>query len=226
MILIGISDLHGYLPTIPRFDLLIIAGDICPVVNHGVRYQEDWIFHKFIPWLKNLEYNDEFSKVIFIGGNHDKIFEKKSKVGEVITLETRGNAIFLQDSGYNFVNTEVDWKIYGTPYCHIFGNWSFMKSDEKLKEIYSRIPENLDILITHDVPYNTNCDYTQFGKIRHAGNEVLREAILEKKPRINICGHLHDPINNIEDTLGDTKIYNVASVDELYQLKENYYSII
>ena len=41
------------------------------------------------------------------------------------------------------------YKVFETLYCKIFGNWAFMCENKTLKEI----PEELNILMNHDVAY-------------------------------------------------------------------------
>lgn len=44
-------------------------------------------------------------------------------------------------------------RIYGSPWAAYVGNWVFMARPEKAGEIWSKIPEKTDILITHGPPY-------------------------------------------------------------------------
>ena len=75
---IGISDLHGYLPPITEeFDLLLIGGDICPAHSHYYYFQRMWLATDFVKWVSELPYKDEWSKVIFIGGNHDEYLDQE-----------------------------------------------------------------------------------------------------------------------------------------------------
>lgn len=105
-----------------------------------------------------------------------------------------------------------------------------MQPDSKLKETYSAIPENIDILLTHDAPYGTSdiCyEWTQYGReLEHIGNKPLRDAILEKHPTWNIHGHLHSANHDIE-LLGNTKVVNVSIVNESYNVvyKPFYFTI-
>lgn len=225
---IALSDLHGFLPNnIPEFDLLIIAGDTNPVWNHNIDYSRKWYLENFAEWINHLKFKDEFSKVILVAGNHDWLLARDKSIIQKLEAATNYNLKYLQDEEYNFVNTEVDWRIYGTPWCQIFGNWAFMVNDHKLALKYSSIPEGLDILVGHDMPFNT-ADKVFFTGDKNEGNKVLAEAITNKKPRIYIGGHLHDPENQklSPAKLGETLVYNVASVDEEYNLKQNYYTLI
>jgi hypothetical protein len=45
------------------------------------------------------------------------------------------------------------WTIWGSPLCHIFGNWAFMNTDEYNKSQFEKMPENVDFLTTHDAAY-------------------------------------------------------------------------
>ena len=54
MIICAVSDLHGQLPDIPKCDLLLIAGDVCPVTNHSLDFQEHWLDTEFRWWLKKI----------------------------------------------------------------------------------------------------------------------------------------------------------------------------
>src|SRR4051794_28325438 len=69
------SDLHGTLPTIEPCDLLLIAGDICPVDNHELTYQHQWLDGPFRNWLS--ECQGKAGAIVGIAGNHDFIFERE-----------------------------------------------------------------------------------------------------------------------------------------------------
>ena len=110
------------------------------------------------------------------------------------------------------------YKIFGTPYCKVFGNWAYMKPNSDLKEKFSEIPEGLDILLTHDVAYGYADQSLQdigYGTDTHFGTVELRDAILEKKPKYHFSGHIHTADHNLV-MIGDTKHYNVSYLDERY----------
>jgi hypothetical protein len=52
MKIVAIADLHGILPEVPPCDLLLLAGDLTPVTNHGVQFQADWLATEFRVWLR------------------------------------------------------------------------------------------------------------------------------------------------------------------------------
>lgn len=204
---IGISDLHGYLPPITEeFDLMLIGGDICPAHSHYYYFQRMWLATDFVKWVSELPYKDEWSKVIFIGGNHDCYLDQEpnpnkgsfSSIYTDILKPCGGRLIYLEDDEYTFEKMDDDGqfetlKIYGTPWCKIFGNWWFMRSDEFLKKAFDAIPEDLDILLTHDAPAIPPYGIIQMGwyKGTDAGNIPLAEAIKEKCPKWAIHGHIH-----------------------------------
>ena len=66
MKIVAISDLHGQLPTVPECDLLLIAGDICPVHNHKLFYQDIWLRSVFAAWLRQ----QRAKRIIGVWGNH------------------------------------------------------------------------------------------------------------------------------------------------------------
>lgn len=200
---IAISDLHGDLPEIKEsFDVLLIGGDICPTYKHTYDFQHYWMMQYFLPWVMELPFNDEASKVIFIGGNHDCYLdqEPKPEVGVYSNiypdlLKPAGNRlVYLEDDEYIFEKLDGEWiKIYGTPWCKIFGNWWFMANDKTLKEKYNLIPDDVDILLTHDAPaIPPHGIITQgWSKGTNAGNMVLGEIVKVKMPNYLIYGHIH-----------------------------------
>ena len=78
MRIVVISDLHGHLPELPDFDLLLIGGDVCPATNHNRYFQEDWLNGTFSTWINSLPYRNVFSRVVMIAGNHDFWMFKKA----------------------------------------------------------------------------------------------------------------------------------------------------
>lgn len=131
---------------------------------------------------------------------------------KVIVLKNEEyNYEYLSDEGIKYL------KIFGTPYCKIFGNWAFMLSNEKLKQKYSFIPEDCDILISHDAPDINNLGLISMGHWsgENAGNTVLAEAVNEKKPKMVFCGHIHSG-NHELTKVDNTWFANVSYVNESY----------
>lgn len=109
------------------------------------------------------------------------------------------------------------YKIFGSPYCKIFGLWAFMRSADILIKKFNEIPENVDILFTHDAPYGTSdvCLEGQWADGNHIGNTQLRDIILSRQPIYHFHGHLHSSNHN-EELLGITKVFNTSILDERY----------
>ena len=218
------SDLHGHLPFINTpFDLLLICGDICPAHDHSFNFQIGWFQHEFSKWINTLPFKDEFSKVVFIPGNHDFFGERIQKEHlDVFNIETQNRAVFLRNTAYNFWylsdEGKNEVKIFGTPYCKIFGNWAFMVSDQTLEKKFNEIPEGLDILIAHDSPDLNGLGMINEGwtKGTDAGNKILSKYVTERKPKFFFSGHIHSGNHNFEK-IGDTYMANVSYINEKYQ---------
>ena len=114
------------------------------------------------------------------------------------------------------------YKIFGTPFCHEFGNWAFMYSDDKLKELYTPIPSECDILISHDA-----ADINDLGLVppniwhptnsENAGNKILAEFIKKLKPKYYFCGHIHEGNHQVTEIDGIT-MANVSLLNDSYQI--------
>ena len=213
----AISDLHGTLIDIEPCDLVLICGDIVPLnIQSNSKKTYKWFQTVFKEWADNLPCN----KVLFVAGNHDLGLEHHQE---------RYEKLFPEDNKVTYLcNTSYDYKgikIFGTPYCKQFGHWPFMKDDNTLTKLFEEIPYNLDILISHDAPYGyTDVCLQQLDWISkdHLGNMPLRNAIIEKKPKVVFHGHLHSANHEFE-LLENSKVVNCSIVDEQYNI--NYYPI-
>lgn len=231
--IIAFSDPHGKLPVITEeFDLMLIGGDVCPAHDHYNWYQRDWLSTTFVSWVKSLPFKDADSKVVFIGGNHDIYLEQEpnpnrgdySSIYTDILKPCGGRLVYLEDDEYVYEKANEDGKIeslkiYGTPWCKIFGNWAFMRSDEKLAQLYDNIPEGVDILLTHDAPAIQGHGKITMGRWagEDAGSRVLAKAIKEKKPRYVFSGHIHSASHTLTKVYRkNTYIRNVSILDEDY----------
>lgn len=211
----AISDLHGYLPEIDMCDLVLICGDI--VSLHSQRYPKScktWYLDWFEPWVNELPCD----KVLFIPGNHECGVEGHEDFYKEYFGKYNKATILIHEPYEYFDIIGKSYKIFGTPYCKIFGNWAYMRPNSDLKERFSEIPEGLDILLTHDVAYGYADQSLQdigYGTDEHFGTIELRDAILEKKPKLHLSGHIHSADHNLV-MIGDTKHYNVSYLNEKY----------
>ena len=81
------------------------------------------------------------------------------------------------------------FRVFGSPYSPAKGLWAFGYTPEKAFDMWEQIPLNTDILITHTPP-KYHCDESHAGV--PAGCEVLRQALWRIRPRLAICGHVHE----------------------------------
>lgn len=220
------SDLHGYLPEINPCDIVLIAGDISPLDIQRNHYEmEFWIRSKFAEWINNLPCD----QVIMVAGNHDfylqNIMNDEIAIYDSITKPTKGKLDILYNQMCVVTDKEaVMYNICGTPYCRQFKNWAFMDTPEKLKEYYSTMPDNCDIVLTHDAPKIGKLGTTTEGFNKgDYGNEILAKAIKEKSPRYVFCGHIHSGDHELKTYrgYGNTKFANVSYIDESYSPKYN-----
>lgn len=216
MKIVAISDLHGYLPEdIEPCELVLICGDISPLKIQGFNtLMREWIIEIFKPWCESLPCD----KVIFIAGNHDFYLNSNHNfIKEQFSNDDK--VTYLCNESYIYTSKEgKNYNIFGSPYCKVFGNWAFMRNDEILTELFSEIPENLDILITHDTPYGYSdiCLEAPWTNYEHIGNIPLRDAILEKSPAVSLSGHLHSASHEWI-RIGNTKHINCSIKNEQYE---------
>lgn len=221
---LAVSDLHGNLPEIKTgFDLLMIPGDICPDM-YGISYSQiDWFNNNFIPWVNSLPFNNIWSKLILIPGNHDSLFNGLVSKAQILEWELKTNnhlKILIHDM-YEFeypVNDGIDTLlIFGTPYCKKFGSWDFMIEDSVLDKKYSQIPKGIDILLSHDSPNIEKIGAVLDESSRFynplAGNSILAEHIWRIKPKIFHSGHMHSGNHNFI-LKGGVWLANVSLVNE------------
>ena len=226
----AISDIHGSLIPIDPTDLLIIAGDWCPLeIQNTIWFMREWIHDCLLPWFKEIQAD----KIIFIAGNHDFICDFNfiqiplrespsitfSKNILYPSLKRQGllhKVSYLENSYIKYRG----YKIFGTPYVDGCNGWAF--SQGEIRGSYSLIPK-CDILITHQPPLFGGVGRTTVDGVEYElGSWSLLEAIRDKKPKYVFCGHVHNG-NHILQTYNhsdseQTKILNCAIKDEDYQV--------
>lgn len=215
MKILATSDLHGNLPDVPPCDLLLIGGDVCPVYDHDLKFQWDWLNADFRYWLKDIAFHAG-CKIVGIAGNHDFIFEKEPAQVEALNLPWT----YLQDSGTEFNGISI----YGLPWVPNLAQWAFYADREQLALRYGGVPKGTDIVLSHGPPFGLG-DYTapRFGNI-HAGAKSANDMLGRVNPKVFINGHIHEGFGQYQyrgQHGKRTDVYNVSLVDECYECRFN-----
>lgn len=171
MRIVLISDTHGLHRQlkVPSGDLLIHAGDFT------FYSKPPSIISDFNAWLGSLPHRHK----VIVPGNHEFALEEPSERA-IIT-----NATLLVDSDV----TVEGLRIWGSPTTPLYGGAFGMSRATDRKKHWARIPDDLDILITHGPPLGI-LDAAP-GSQGHGGCPELTEAVLETKPRLHAFGHIH-----------------------------------
>lgn len=92
----------------------------------------------------------------------------------------------------------TEFVVFGSPYSPRHGLWAFYydapagpsaSDDADLTALWELIPLQADIVVTHTPP-RTHCDGTD--ERRATGCEALRRALWRVRPKLAVCGHMHD----------------------------------
>jgi predicted phosphohydrolase len=199
MHIVALSDLHGNLPPLPACDLLLLAGDLCPLRDHSLHRQAQWLDAEFRAWLQSAPAR----KIVGVAGNHDWIFQKAPRLVPPDLPWT-----YLQDGGLLWEGL----RLYGSPWQPWFFDWAFNAGPDELRRKWQAIPDDTDVLLLHCPPRGYG-DRTVGGN--HAGCPHLLERIEELRPRLAVFGHIHE--GRGQWTLGPTTLANVSIVDEAYE---------
>ena len=193
MKILHLSDTHGKhreLANIPPADVLVHSGDF--TLAGGDSEALD-----FIEWFCDLPYKHK----IFIAGNHDDCLYNSSLDG------LPDNVHYLCDSGV----TINDIIFYGAPmFVGLF--------DDELKQIehYDRIPDKVDVLITHRPPLGI-LDNTD-GKILY-GSSLLYDKVTTLKPKLHLFGHAHEAYGTVK--WNGTTFSNATVADNKYFIRQS-----
>lgn len=205
-----ISDTHNKHNEIklPDADLLIHCGDHSSLG----KIQELVNFNK---WLGNIKH--KYQKIIIIPGNHDFLYQTNE--GLARNLVPNAEILIDQTTQYNGL------KIYGSPWQPEFFDWAFnLPRGEQLRQVWDKIPEDTDILITHGPPHGI-MDFCQNG---HVGCQDLLERV-KKLPNLKLhCfGHIHEghgsefhEFKRNETIQNNTvQFVNASILDDRYKIK-------
>ena len=188
--LVIVSDTHhkeGGI-VVPPGDVLIHAGDF---TDTGELSQ----CVKFNQWLGTLPHKHK----VVIAGNHETTFDKDEyhKLGPRFhgakpfdpeeCRATLTNCVYLENSDITIDGV----KIWGSPWSAWFHDWGFnVKRGQPSDDLWSTIPEDTDVLITHGPPIG-------HGDLCFSGNragcvDLLRHVNHRVKPICHIFGHIHE----------------------------------
>jgi len=178
-----ISDTHELHREVevPPGDILIHAGDFTMNSKSAEKLLD------FNEWLGELPH----AYRVVIPGNHDSIVEDASR-RSLIT-----NATLLINESVEIMGL----KFWGSPTTPLLGEAFGVVSDTARAKLYSRIPADTDILVTHGPPYGI-LDQAH-GSDRHEGCQQLLTAVQRVKPMLHVFGHIHGAFGTYitDDTL-------------------------
>ena len=112
------------------------------------------------------------------------------------------NAVVLVNEGIEIEGL----RIWGCPVTSLEDDAFGVESAENRREFYSQIPEDTDVLITHQPPFSV-LD-SDFDSNWHFGCRELLEAVTRVRPKLHVFGHVHSGYG-IFDT-NDTTFVNAA----------------
>jgi len=213
------SDTHGChynlkYPTVEQgFDVMFHSGDMSPAGTYNQAMD-------FISHCNELVECGIFKHVVFTVGNHDKTFTDEENVEDFRRTCNSNVHLLLNES------IEIDgFTIWGSPMTPKFSRWHFMyRRGEEASEIWSKMPDKLDILVTHGPPRRIldavpEEKFTHSGTVRkinrYTGCVELMERVGIVKPAVHMFGHIHEENGHV--IKGQTTFFNSSIMNQNYK---------
>jgi len=155
----------------------------------------------FFSWLDT---KTDFQHIIIVLGNHDGNYER---INAKVRRRNTVHLLFDEELIIDGV------KFYGTPWTKQFFDWHWGKSEDELVEVFAKIPDDVNVLISHSPPFGM-MDYVDG---RHEGSVALKDRIAElKELKLHVFGHLHDNGGVVDN--GEYLSVNASLLDENYYM--------
>jgi uncharacterized protein len=196
--LLAFSDLHRNLNQAERLveraseaDAVIAAGDFASV-HEGLE--------ETIGALRPIS-----APTILVPGNNETEDALRS------ACEGWESAMVLHGQGTEIDGTEFFGLGAGIPITP--WDWSFDLDEQQASERLAGCPEGA-VLVVHSPPKG-HCDQSSAGD--HLGSEAILEAIEAKRPRLAVCGHIHESWG-VESEIGSTPVINLGPSGRLIEV--------
>ncbi len=182
MKILAFVDTHGNKTAIKRITKLSKKADLIICAGDLTNFGAD--LNKLLK-----ELNKTNKTLLIIHGNHElpKQFKKTPK-----------NIKFI----HNQLLIINKYAFFG------YGGGGFELEDKALEKLIPKIKNKIKnkilIFVTHQPPYNTKLDLINR---QHTGSKSILKFIKILKPKLNICGHLHENISK-KDKINKTFIVN------------------
>lgn len=169
------ADLAG---KIPDGDMLVHAGDLG-------RAGDESELAVVAAWLRSLPHRHK----VVVPGNHDALFEDDpARARDLFD----GLVVLIDEAA-----TVGGLRVYGSPWTPRYHSWSFMKErGAPMAAVWTKIPDDLDLLITHGPPKGVLDDASRYRGGTWAGSELagceeLARRVALVRPRVHAFGHVH-----------------------------------
>ena len=186
--ILHLSDTHNChnLLNIPdNIDMVIHSGDCS---NYRDIYKNEKEVMDFLGWFGELDIPNK----VMCFGNHDG----SVAAGLVSEKDWAPYGIHVLNNS----SIEIDgYKIWGSPFTPIYGDWSYTLKRDRMHDLWQMIPDDIDILVTHGPPkgiLDLTINYS--GSPEQCGCLALRKRVFEIEPKLITFGHIHNTkgVNN------------------------------
>ncbi|CAN5924884.1 hypothetical protein BH11MYX4_BH11MYX4_48900 [soil metagenome] len=191
--IVAMADTHLFHEglVVPDGDILIHAGDL---LQHGSLGE----LARAADFLRALPHPIK----IVVAGNHEVCLERSPAEARAL-LE---GLVYLEDS-QAVVHGLV---FYGAPWQPKFRIWAFGATrGAELASKWARIPDQVDVLVTHGPPHGFGDRVVWKDQQRRVGCADLLARVREVKPRLHLFGHI--PQDPGQWTEGPTTFVNVTT---------------
>ena len=183
MRIIAISDVHECWHDfdLPKGDMLVVAGDLCE--------RRDGSFAKADAWFASVK--DAFEKAVYVPGNHDA-----NIIVQPMKYERLAPSLLAAMLVDETIELSGGFRLHAMP-------WETENRDYP----EAQIPENLDVLVSHEPPFGI-LDWSPKTKDVRLGNHELLKRVRSVRPRLHVFGHCHAAYGS--QMVGATTFVNVA----------------